>query len=201
MSVLFIGQSAIAQDADLIANRLQEKYDGVESMRATFTQTMKSDYLDSSESTTGLFVLNGKQFRVETTNQTFVTDGVVTWLFNSESNELLVNDYVEEDMFPVRQLIFEYEDRYNVDGVRSETIGGQKTNVLSLSAKDEADLYRSVTLFVRDKDTVVTRLEILDANDTLMIFELTDIEVNPALDAGLFVFTPPAGTEVIDLRS
>lgn len=201
LSVLFSGQIAMAQDAATIAKRLQEKYDEVESLRATFTQTMKSDFLDSSESSSGLFALSGKRFRVETKEQTFVTDGAITWLFNSASNELLVNDYVEEDMFPVRQLIFEYEERYNVDGVRSETYKGQKTQVLSLSAKNDEDLYRSVTLFVRDKDTIVTRLEILDANETIMIFELTDIEVNPTLDAGLFTFTAPDGTDVIDLRS
>ena len=199
--VLFAGQLVAAQDAASIASRLQDKYDEVESLRATFTQTMKSDYLDSSESTSGLFALSGKQFRVETEEQTFVTDGEVTWLFSSASNELLVNDYVEEDMFPVRQLIFDYEDRYNVDGVRSDSYNGQKVQVLSLSAKNDDDLYRTVSLYVRDNDTIVTRLEILDANETMMVFELTDIEVNPILDASLFTFTAPDGTDIIDLRS
>lgn len=201
LSVLFVGQEASAQDADAIAKRLQDKYDTVETLRAGFTQTMKSEFLDSSESASGTFIVNGKQFRVETPKQTFVTDGLVTWLYNSESNELLINDFVEEEMFPVRDMIFNYSEHYDVDGVRTETHNGQLVDVLSLTAKDEMDLYRSLTLYVRRSDTVVTRLDILDANETTMTFELTDIDLNPKLDGDLFTFKAPTGSNVIDLRS
>ena len=199
--VLFYGQPAFAQDADAVAKRVQEKYDSIHSMRAHFRQTMKSDMLESSESNEGRLVLNGKQFRVEMPNQTFVTDGSSTWLYNAETNEVLINDYVEEDMFPVRDMIFNYSDRYTVDGVTHDVIGGVSTDILALSAIDETDLYRHLTLFVRRTDAIVTRVEILDANETTMIFDLSDIEVNPSLDAAEFSFQAPAGTEVVDLRS
>lgn len=200
--VLFAGHlTASGQDANEVIQRLQTKYDGIETLSASFTQTMKSEYLDSAESASGSLALNGNQFRIETPEQTFVTDGAFTWLFNSANQEVLINDYVEEDMFPVRELLFDYDDKYEVVDVRSDKYRGETVDVLEMSARDDMSLYRKLTLYIRRSDTVVTRLEILDANETEMIFELDDIELNPKFGEDVFTFVPPADTNVVDLRS
>lgn len=200
--VAVTGQSQVrAQDADEVLDRLRARYDEIDGLRAEFVQTMDSEYLDTPESSSGMVVLSGKQIRIETARQTFVTDGTVTWLYDADAREVLVNDYVEEEMFPVREFLFDYDQDYEVVSVRAASVGGTRVHVISLRAREDANPYREIQISVRDADDVINRLEILDVNETRMTFELTDIVLNPPLEADTFSFIPPENTEVIDLRS
>lgn len=202
MTVLFAGQQlAAAQTADAVVERLQKRYESISGLEATFTQTMISEFLDAPESSAGRIVLSGKQMRIETGRQTFVTDGVVTWLYDTDVDEVLVNDYVEEEMFPVREFLFDYDDAYEVIGVEQATVAGEKVQVVRLRARDDSSPYREIAITVRDRDDVITKLDILDVNETRMVFELDDVVLNPELVPATFSFSPPEGTTVIDLRS
>ena len=61
--------------------------------------------------------------------------------------------------------------------------------------------FKSVKIDARRSDSIVTRVEVLDFNDVLMVFELHDIVLNPAISDDSFSFVPPSGVEVIDLRN
>ena len=200
--VAFTGHTAVrAQSADDVVERLRTKYDSIDGLRATFTQTMSSEFLDAPESSSGVVLLSGKRIRIETANQTFVTDGAVTWLYDSTADELLINDYIEEEMFPVREFLFDYDANYEVVAVESASVGNVSVKVVRLRARDESTPYREVSISVRDTDDVINQLDILDVNDTRMVFMLQDIELNPQLGDDTFSFTPPDGASVIDLRS
>ncbi len=202
LTVLFVGQQlAAAQSADAVVERLQKRYEAISGLEATFTQTMSSEFLETPESSEGRIVLSGKQMRIETGRQTFVTDGVVTWLYDTEVDEVLVNDYVEEEMFPVREFLFDYDDTYEVVGVEQASAAGERVQIVRLRARDESSPYREIAITVRDRDDVITKLDILDVNETRMIFELKDVVLNPDLVPATFSFSPPDGTTVIDLRS
>jgi outer membrane lipoprotein carrier protein len=58
----------------------------------------------------------------------------------------------------------------------------------------------TATVWMRDRDDMITQMEVLDVNETTMFFKMKNIEENPTLAAGTFAFRPPAGAEVIDLR-
>jgi outer membrane lipoprotein-sorting protein len=199
--VLFGHSTAVAQSADEIADRLREKYESIDALQATFTQTMTSEFLDEPESASGKVILSGDRLRIETDRQTFVTDGSATWLYDSDANEVLVNDYIEEEMFPVRELLFDYEKNYEVESVEAGTVRGSAVQIVHLRARDEATPYREVAISARDSDGIVTRVDILDVNQTRMVFELEDIVLNPKLSADTFIFEPPSTAEVIDLRT
>lgn len=200
MAVLHLGQDVAAQEADPIIERLRSKYESAEGLRATFTQTMSSEYLDP-ESSAGTIYLEGTSIRIETDGQTFVTDGVVTWLYDRASGEVLINDYVEEDMFPINEFLFDHESIYDVVEVADGRHRGARVQIVSMRAKDEASIYRFVSLHVRDEDSLISKIEIIDVNDTRIVLELEGIELNPDFPADTFTFTPPSSAEIIDLRS
>lgn len=202
LSVAVFGHSIVsAQTADEIADRLREKYESIDGLEATFTQTMTSEFLDEPESASGRVILSGERLRIETERQMFVTDGVATWLYDAEADEVLVNDFVEEEMFPVRELLFDYERSYEVVSVEAGAVHGSPAHIVHLRARDAATPFREVAISARDSDGIVTRVDILDVNDTRMIFDLEDVVLNPELGADTFTFDPPATAEVIDLRS
>lgn len=201
-SVLFCVQGAQAQQQDPAVARLKAKYAAITTLKATFTQQMSSDYMDGTETFSGKLYLQDKMYRVETSQQTVVTDGEATWIYNVTDNQVLINDYVEDETtFSLNQFFFNFDDKYTVQSVSSVTLNGAAHAQITLSPSYEDLFFTAATLWLRDRDDLVTQIEVIDVNETRMVFSLDDIEINPSLDPSLFEFKPPAGAEVIDLRS
>ena len=199
---LCIGDQAIAQDADDVFERLKDKYDSIESLRAEFSQTMSSSYMDEEATSRGVLVVKGDHYRVETEGQTLVTNGDVTWVYMRAEKQVLINDYNEDEQtFSISEFLFDYDENFDASAVTSAQIGGKRHFVLTLTPKKDDAFFTEATLSVRESDNVITRLRVVDVNGTTMIFNLENIQLNPSLQKDIFSFTPPDGTEVIDLRS
>ena len=201
--VLSVGHSAaVAQDAAAVFSRLQQKYNDLDGLRAEFTQTMTSAYSDGQASSSGTLTLAGDRYRIETASQVLVANGEETYVYLPEQKQVIINDVVEdESAFTPSEFLLNYDERFNVGSVEAVTLGGQKHFKLTLTPKSSSSFFQTATLWLRDRDDVITRLEVLDVNETRMVFELKNVEFNPKLSATTFRFTPPSGVEVIDLRS
>lgn len=185
-----------AQSADAVLSRLRTTYGNVESLRASFTQRI------GGSTQTGTVLLQGTRYRIETADQTLVTDGRTSWIYSRPDAQVLVNDYVEDETaFSPTDFFTRYPDRFHVALDRRETLGGVKHEVLRLTPKEPGAFVEGVRLWVRATDGLPTRVEIRDGNGTEMRFELSKIEVNPKLSRSAFTFTAPKGVEVVDLRS
>ncbi|MFQ5569077.1 MAG: outer membrane lipoprotein carrier protein LolA [Rhodothermales bacterium] len=202
-TVLTVGHPvAHAQDADTIFDRLLAKYHAIDGIRAEFTQTMSSTYLDQDESFTGVLILQGEKYRIETGTEVLVVNGTETYVFRPNENQLLINDVVEDDAsFSPTDFLLRHDERFNIIGTSVDHLDGQKHYKLSLQPKNSDSFFREATLWMRDLDDIITRLQVIDVNETKMLFTLQNIELNPTLDAETFTITPPDGVEVIDLRS
>lgn len=203
LSVLFAGQPARAQDsAEAVFKRLLDKYNSISALSAEFSQTMESAFADGAETFNGRLVLQGEKYRVETDNETLVVDGEALYVYRPAEKQVLINDLIEDEYsFSPTDFLTNYDDRFEVAGVATEQVEGLKYHVLRLRPKNRDAFYREATLWMRDRDALVTRLDVTDANETRMTFVLKNIDLNPRLDAGTFRFQTPAGVEVVDLRS
>ena len=189
-----IGQGN-AQSSDDVIERLRTRYDAVQAMRATFSQTTSSTFLDNVEHFEGDILIQGDQYRIEMSNQTIVTNTIVSWVFNRSENQVLINDYeLDENTFSLTTFLDEFDSAYDVVSYERK----DKLDVLALQPQDPLSLFRDVTLWA-DGDVVV-RLDVVDMNDVEMKFELSDIVFNPELSDQTFIFSIPNGVEVIDLR-
>ena len=196
-------QSSVqAQSADQVYERLQTKYKGIQSVRAEFSQTMTSEFSDEKMTSDGVVLMQGNKYRVETQAQTLVTDGKVTWVYLPADRQVLVNDYVQDETnFSLNDFLFDYADRYRVASVTTAQLGGEKHFVIRLEPRSGDAFFSDVVLSMRDRDALVTRLQVEDVNGTKMDFTLKNIQVNPKLEANAFTFTPPRNVEIVDLRS
>ncbi len=202
-AVLSVGHPpAFAQDAGAVFERLLNKYHAITGLRAAFTQTTTSAYADGEDTFRGVLILQGEKYRVETGAEILVVDGEVLTVYRPVEKQVLINDVTEdENSFSPSEFLLHYDRRFEVAGVETAQLGGQRHFKLRLRPKNPDSFFREATLWMRDRDDLITRLELTDANETRMVFTLTDIELNPVLDAATFTFTPPEGVEVIDLRS
>ena len=182
--------------------RLRAKYESIDALRAEFTQTMTSEYSDTEETFEGTVILDGDRYRVEAGQNTFVTNGEVTWIYDTAKNQVLINDYVEDETaFSLNDFFFESNRDFELTSTENETVDGEAHLVLHLTPKRDDAFFSDVTIWMREQDDLATRLEVLDVNGTKMAFRLDNIELNPPVDDEMFTFTPPEGTEVVDLRS
>jgi outer membrane lipoprotein carrier protein len=201
--VLTAGHPAVhAQDAEAVFARLQAKYNAIEGLRATFTQTMSSAYWENEESFTGQLILQGDKYRVETSTEVLVVNGEETYVYRPTERQVLINDVVEDEAsFSPSTFLLHYHERFDVRDVTEVTLDGARHFRLNLKPKSPDSFFREATIWLRDRDDIITKLTVLDVNETRMVFTLDNIELNPTLDADTFSFTPPDGVEVIDLRS
>lgn len=181
-----------------IVDRVLNRYAGMETMQARFRQVMTSQVFDEPQTVSGSLYLKGAAYRILTGSRTIVTDGLSTWIFDPGENQVLIDDYLEdESTLSVHQILYRFNERFQVAGaVRT----GESWRV-ALSPRDPDDYFRSVEFIVRDSDALITQIEVEDANDVHLSITLTDVRQNPPLDDALFRFDAPEGVEVVDLRA
>lgn len=195
-------QTADAQQADAVFDRLLAKYNAIDALRAEFTQTMSSSYMDQEESFTGLLILQGEKFRIETATEVLVVNGQETYVYRPNEQQVLISDVVEDEAsFLPTDFLLHHDERFDVLDVDVVTYNGERHYRLNLKPKSADSFFRQATLWMRDRDDIITKMTVLDVNETRMVFTLDNIELNPSLDADTFNFTPPDGVEIIDLRS
>ncbi len=194
LAVLFAGPLR-AQDSDLL-DRLRMRYETLDALRAHFTQSL------GGATMAGTLVLRGDAYRIETPDQTLVTDGTTAWVYAKADGQVLVSHAVaDETTFSPADFFTRYPDRFDVRPDGQETLGGTRHDVLLLTPKSSDTFLREVRLWVRTDDTLPTRVQIVDGNGTRIGFDLEDVEINPPLRGDVFQFVPPPGAEVVDLRS
>jgi len=191
---------AQAPDADRLVDRLEQKYNGGQALKAQFTQTTSRN--GQMNTLSGTLTLQGDRYRVKTDRQTLVTDGETTWVYTPARDQVLVNDYVEDETaFSPSRFFDGYRERYRATGVRTARRNGATHHVLTLKPREQGAFFQDVTLWMRASDAVVTRLKVKDANSSTMTFTLRDVAFDAETTAGTFQFDAPQGVEVVDLRS
>lgn len=196
LAVLPSGQ-ALAQSANAtaVAQRLQRQYQSVRSLQAQFTQTTGAQRLS------GTISVRGEAFRMDLGSQVLVTDGTTLWSYSRDDEQVIVQDYDPNQVgFSVGQIFTGYLDVFRVTGATRARLGGVRHDVLSLRPKSSGSTVRDATLYVRSSDAIPTRVRVRDTNGGTLAFELSNVRLNPSLGADTFRFTPPRGTEVVDLR-
>lgn len=194
--------SQSAPDGTALLARVQAQYDRLDGLRASFEQTVSSDAVGSSSRVSGELWLQDNRYRIETGEQTLVTDGTTSWVYTPATEQVIVNDVVEDPAVITPKTLFtDYAERYAVESATSERRAGAPHTRLDLVPTDASAPFEAVTLWVRDADALITRLRLTDPGGSVITIDLDALEVNPSFEPGAFTFTPSDATEVIDLRT
>ena len=187
--------AAQASDGDQLVRRVQERYAQIRTVRAKFEQEVGGQTL------AGTLTLRGDAYRIELPGQTLVSDGATAWSYAAADNAVLVSAATDDEQsIQPGKFFTEFPDRFTARRLAPTTVGGVRVERLGLTPLSATDGVASATLFVRASDLVPIRLEATAAGGGQITLALRDVEVNPAVPASAFRFTPPAGAEVVDLR-
>lgn len=195
------GTPASGQTVASLLDRLEKKYDAIQSLRASFTQTLTSSLSNETATVQGKLVLAGSKYRLETDAQTMVTDGTTSWIYLPEENQVLINAAdADETAFSPSEFFSDFDQNYDAQLAGTQTIESAKHYIIKLKPKKSDSFFVTATVWMRDRDDMITQMEVTDVNETKMFFKMRNIEENPTLAAGTFTFRIPSGAEVIDLR-
>jgi outer membrane lipoprotein-sorting protein len=185
-------------DTDWLA-RVQERYDTLDGLRAEYEQTVTSPLDDGTTERTGMLYATPEAFRVEGNGQTIVSNPTTTYVYNRMRGQVIVSDAEADDGDWARPttLFAQFSDAFTLESSESASNGMRR---LVLQAVDDQADYETLVLWVRERDTVITQLELTDFSGTHIRIRLNAIALNPDFENNLFTFEPPAEAEVVDLR-
>lgn len=185
-----------------ITDKLQRRYDSIQDATARFTQHVKFGFSKIEQNFAGtLKMKKSNKYRVETEYQTLVTDGSTVWSYSPMNKQVLIDRYKETpDSFTPEQFLLNLPTNYYATLVQQEKTAESSWVVMKLVPKDDQSFIKSMKVWVEEGSWIVRKVEMLDVNDTEKTYTVQEVKINTNLKDNTFAFTPPPGTEIVDLR-
>ncbi len=202
LAVFWVNSPVFAQDditAQEIIQNVQSAYKDISDAKASFTQTIKFNKSKAQTSSGTLYIKKESKYRIETSNQTIVTDGSTSWSYTPSKKQVVIDYYKETgNTFSPNKYLFQYPENFYSDLTGTEKISGKDVYVLSLKPR-ESGYVKSAKLWVGKDDWIIKKIYIL-TDESSSTYSVKNIQTNTGVSNSKFTFTPPEGTEVIDMR-
>jgi chaperone LolA len=193
---------AAGDDAQDLLSRLQDRYKSVRDASVTFSQHVLFGVTKSETSFRGSFVMKkGNKYRLELEDQTIVTDGTSLWSYSKANNQVIINAYREDPKtFSPDKVLVSVPENYVGAILGTEVVRGKETTILKLTPKTKRSAVRWMKVWVVRGDDLMRRIQVYDASENTITYDLDDITLNSGVADSKFVFVPPPKADVIDLR-
>ena len=186
--------SAIAQDKgkDLL-DSVQKKYKPLTDLSADFKQS-----LGGKTSINGkIYYAKGNKFRLELKNSTIISDGTVLWNYNKGQKKVVINNASGSDpsFFTIDKFLYDYPSKSSVTMEKEDN-----QDVLVLVPQKESNLnFKKAKIWV-NLDYLIIRISVENLSGNNINLQFSNYNLNKNLPESIFTFSPPEGTNVIDLR-
>lgn len=203
--IVLAGAALDARAPELTANdiitKVQSKYDDVDNIAAKFTQTVRYKVSKIEQEVNGkISFKKTNKFRIETDQQTIVTDGVTSWSFTPANKQVVINHYKQESRsLSPEKLLFSYPKDYYSALVGEEKVNKEDTYVLKLTPKEENTTTSSIKVWI-SRDWLIKQVEVVDLNKTTTRYTMKEMKINKGIPDTQFQFAVPQGVDVVDLR-
>lgn len=195
---------ALAQQLDVrdVTEKIQRRYETIEDATARFSQQVKFGYSKIEQNFSGTLVMKKpNRYRIESEHQTLVTDGTTVWSYSPMNKQVIVDRYKEnQNSLSPEHFLLNLPSNYYSSILGKELADGSSLVVLRLLPKDDQSFVKSMKVWVEEGTWVVRKVELVDVNDTQTVYTVQDVKLNTNVKESAFVFSPPSGTEVVDLR-
>jgi len=191
--------------ADDVLQRAERVYAGIRSMEADFIQEVYVPLLEATQHSSGrIYHRSPDRFAMRFTDpdgDLIVADGRYLWMYYPSTDPRQVirapmaAGAQQVDLH--REFLSDASSRYAATRTGSESVGGRATHALTLVPRGPSP-YRSVRIWVDERDALVRRFEITEENGTIRRLELSRLQPNAASPDAVFQFTPPPGAQVFD---
>ncbi|MBN1398053.1 MAG: outer membrane lipoprotein chaperone LolA [Bacteroidetes bacterium] len=205
-SIIFITACSVAQEKELtvswVTENLQHRYEMIDDACVQFEQHVKFGFSSAEQDVSGtLMVKKPNRYRIETENQTIVTNGTTVWMYSKNNNQVMIDKYKENgNLLSPEKFMLNLPADYNITIVGSENSPQGLLIHLKLIPKDDRSFLKYVNLTVEEQGWMLRKITILDINETETTYKVKEIKLNTNLKDKTFVFDAPERVDVVDLR-
>ena len=207
--VLLLGAAAPApaRQRDLL-DRAVAVWTKVRTARATFEQTIVNPLTGNTLTATGEYQQRrpGKlsvKFDNPATDR-IVADGKHVWLYlpSSAPGQVIRSALGSGGTGTVdlsAQFLTAPRTKYSISSAGTQVVSGRPTHGFTLIPKGAKDApFTTAVVYIDDTDATIRQFEITEQNGVQRRVRLTSFRMNVPVNAAAFVFTPPAGTRIVD---
>lgn len=202
--VFLVSSNLTAQQVSIneLTASMQRRYEHIDNAVAKFTQQVKFGFSSIEQRFNGtLSMKKPRRYRVESEHQTFVTDGTTVWAYSPVNKQVVIDRYKEnQNSISPDLFLLKLPSDYYSTMLGKETEAAGTLLMVKLVPKDDRSFIKSVKLWIADGTWDVRKIVIVDVNDTETTYLIDRLSVNTLLNDTLFSFSPPLGTEIVDLR-
>jgi len=201
---LFIGTRTQEKDWTVkqVTDQLQHRYEMIDDASVQFEQHVKFGYSNIEQNISGMLKMKKpKHYRVESDQQTIVTDGKTVWAYSHANNQVIIDTYKENsNSISPEQFMLNLPANYYASLMGYEKQAAGNIILLKLVPKDDRSFVKSVKVFVEENTWMLRKIVILDVNETETTYAVKDMKLNTNIKEKTFTFEIPAGSEIVDLR-
>jgi outer membrane lipoprotein carrier protein len=202
LMLLALRGAASSDDPQEILGSVRKKYDTIRDAELKFTQRTRFPRSSLEQHARGtLFLKKEHKYRIETEDQTVVTDGETVWSYSAANKQVLIDRFKPSDRsFSPERILGGATEEYSAAVIGREKAGTTECIVLKLVPRGEGSLVSSLRLWVDPSEWLVRMAEMTDVNGKVTTYSVSDIKLNPGLSDSRFVMQIPEGAEVVDMR-
>ena len=197
---LSMPQLIFGQSAKDVMDKMRDALKKQKEISISYEQSFSWKSSKSVSKTVGkLDMKDLKKLRLQTDDQTLVSNGDVLWTYSPFTNQVVINkiDKSGGTILP-SDFLFEYPKDYNSKLLEEDKFEGEY--LILLTPKDRSSFVTAIKIWLDDKDFLIRSIEYKDINGNVTTWEITEIDIEPNIDDSHFELKTASGAEVIDLR-
>ena len=203
--------SVAGNDPEEMLSRIRKKYEKIDDISVTYTQSIVFSVTKNEQSSSGKFRMKkGNKYRIESDDQTIITDGKTVWSYSKSNQQVYIENYKDDPTALTPERIFINVPKQSVATILGkEKVGNKETTLLKLVPKEEvsekgshliSSNWKWIKMWIDENEWLTRKIQVLDGSDNMLTYVLDEITINAKLDGKFFQFQNPPDVEVIDLR-
>ena len=201
-SILLSGYTNLSADnQNKILAEIENKLNSIKSLQVDFVQEVNSGVFATIDRTEGkIFIQEGDRFRIESDEQTIVSDSVVIWIYSAENKQVKIDSvYKIDDLVRPSEYLFTFKDGYDVTLLDDNQCDFGECFKVLLKAENDDSFIKEMTLAI-DPDTYLThKAEYKDINGNLVTVTFSKYKIDKKIPPEVFEFKTPKGVEEVRL--
>jgi outer membrane lipoprotein carrier protein len=198
-------QPATAEEGAAVLRRASAAYENVRSLQAEFEMNFENPLLRQRLTSRGtIYQQQPDRLALRFTDPAgdlIVSDGQYFWIYYPSNNAQQVTRAPaaaagQSAVNLQAQFVGNPVERFSHTLDSAESVDGRQAQVLTLVPRQRAE-YRSLKVWIDNRDSLVRRFEITEHNGSVRRFNLQNMQVNPSIPDAVFRFTPPDGVRVV----
>ncbi|MFA5833991.1 MAG: outer membrane lipoprotein carrier protein LolA [Bacteroidota bacterium] len=183
-----------------VLKKIQSRYSGMNDASASFTQTVNLRFKKNGQQNVGTVkIKKGNKYRLETNQQTIVTDGKTVWMYTPATKQVLKDTFKQNRQpFSPDKFLLGLPKEFSATHVEKDS----QYVVLSLQPTktgSTTSLILALKVWVNPETWIFEKIEITDKNSTTTTISLSSIVFNKGIAEKDFQFEISGDMNIVDL--